>query len=240
MKRILFVLGLALVFISVNVFADACKSEDMANLQKTANNIKVNYEIIEKKETVTDTNEYGKSITSEVVNYTIKTTVYNITKDVYLVQKSEEKGTTNTINYADTVNGKYEIISKEIYDYEHFKYEVYSNLSTCDTTLIRTISYTKPKKNPYASFEVCVNNPDVPACQTFITQDTGVREGNLAEYVQNYVKNNGNKTDNKIDEETTTNNFLKDNLLYIVIGGGVVLIGVVVGYIIVSKKRSAL
>ena len=255
MKKI-FKIIIVIGFLSfTNVLAEACSGSTLTNLQKEASNIKINYEVVENKIAAPSEYEFDSDKTEipvgedenlgmedttniELTEESLKITVYNITKNFYLVQSDDLTTDTKTITYYDTIEGKYIIETSNITDYVNYKFEVYSNLDTCDTTLIKTINYTKPKLNPNANYQICVDNPTIPACQRFITKDTGVSEENIAEYAQKYIDNKGNVDDDTIvPAERKKSNFIKDNLSYIITIGSVIIVGSVI-YIIISKKRS--
>ncbi len=238
MKKILFIFGLSFLFGYVNVLADECRGEALTNLIKEANNIKINYEILEEKSTQPVPKEYieivGKTET-EVITEKIKINIYNITNNIYLEQTIDDNDDKKLINYSDTVNGKYSFVTDNISEYVNYKYNVYSNLNTCDKTLLKTINFIKPKHNYLSDFQLCVDNPDVPVCAKYITKDINLGNNDLEDVINKYKNSNSVIVTTKVVNNNSNNNYL----LYGVIGGSILIIGVVV-YIIISKRRSAL
>ena len=217
MKKIMCLLFLFGIFVYVNVNASACQGDELTRLKEIADNIKINYEI---------ENE-GKS------SERIKITLYNLNKDIYIIQKNDKDKDTKTINYID--GGKYTFYSNNKTDYIVYTFDVYSNVKTCDATLIKSITFKKPKLNPNYKYQICAENPTIPVCQKYITEDTGISENQLKEYIENYLSGQVSVITQKA--EVKTGNFFKENLKYILIGTGV--LGLVIGgYIFISKKRS--
>jgi hypothetical protein len=258
MKKIFYILIIVLLGSYLNVLANTCTSSELTSLNEIANNIKINYEVIETKKTIDNEFEFDintdevssgeeddlgmEENTPSTIDITIeslKITVYNLNKDVFLIQTDDKSSDKKTITYNDTVEGKYVIETDNIEDYINYKFEVYSNLSTCDTTLIKTITYTKPKLNPNADYQICIDNPTVPACQRYITKDTGVSEDKIVDYVNNYLNTQVTTTAKAEEERTTSKNFFKDNIVYIIVGS-VLVIGGTAAYIIIAKKRRSL
>ena len=245
MKKVLFILSFILGGFYINTYADACKGSELTKLQSIASNIKVNYEVKNEKQSVAydpETMEREPDVDIEFEVEKLAITVYNITNDIYIVQKDDKTNEEKKIYYSDTNNGNYTFETNNITEYVNYSFEIYSNLNTCDTTLIKTINFKKPKLNPNSVYQICVENPDVPACQKYITADIGVKESELTEYVNNYINgNNGTVTTTKSSSNNNSdNNFLKDNLVYIIIVGGVIVGGSIVAYVVINKKRSAL
>ena len=242
MRKLLDMIVLILILNFTIVFADSCQGTDLNNLQKAANDIKINYEVIQTKKNVPMPIEDGSTDNSKMVtitNESLKITIYNITKDIYLIQTDNKSSEKKVINYSDTKNGIYEINTNDLASKTIYTFEIYSNLNSCDTTLITKITYNKPWLNTNSNEQICVENPTVPVCQKYITMDTGVDASNLETYIKRYLANGGRTSIDEKDIEKTKTNFFKDNLTYILIGSGVILVGGAI-YIIVSKKRSEL
>jgi len=243
MKKILNLFILAVLVLSINVYADTCKQEELSNLNKVANNIKVNYEIIANKVTVPKLDEDFETELegefAEITSEKIKISVYNLDKDIYIIQTDDKSSEKKVINYVDTDNGTYSFETNDIYDYTKYQFAVYSNITTCDATLIKTINYTKPKLNINSEYQVCIENPTVPACQRYITQDTGVSEAQIVDYVNKYISNQEKTTAVSATESKRNTENNNNYIVYCIIGGGIVIVGIT-AYIVYNKKRSAL
>ena len=244
MKKVLNFLIISLLFSYVSVFAVECKASDLAKLNEDANNVKVGYEVVETKKMVRKSTlmlEEESNEMEEVTEEALKITVYNVTDDIYLVETNDYNNDKKVINSSNSTNGKYSFVTDDIYNYINYKYEIFSNLKTCDTTLLKTITFTKPIFNDNAHYQICVDNPTVPVCQRYITADTGVTDATLVEKVESYLNNNGNvETTKKADNNNAATSFIKDNMYYIIGGASVIVVGAIVIYIVISKKRSTL
>lgn len=240
MKRTLtFLISIfSFVFLSINVLADSCTGITLSELQNKANSIKVNYEIVETKQNVSfdNDNEFETNKEPNIIKKTIRVTLYNLTKNFFIEESNSVNDNIRTYND----NGNITFETDNLKDIITYTFKVYSNISSCDKTLIKTLTLVKPKKNSYANFQICIDNPDVPVCEEYITKDLGVTEDEVFEVVEKY-KNN--KQNNSViinnSEERTTENFWHQNGIYFIILGGALLIGASV-YLIVSKKRGAL
>ncbi len=239
MKKILNIIIsiFAFFFLSTNVLAASCTGSVLNDLQNKANNIKVNYEIVETKQNVNfdGDNEFKTSKEPNIIKKTIRVTIYNLTKEL-LVEESNSVND-NIRTYHD--NGNITFETDNIKDIITYTFKIYSNVDSCDKTLIKTISFVKPKRNKYADFQVCIDNPDVPVCQEYITKDVGVTEDALFEMVENYKNNKKSSSiidDNSAERKNVNNN---SRVIYFVIPGIALLIGILT-YLVISRRRGAL
>ena len=240
MKKVL-VLLFSLVFGVLSVNARACTSDEISKINKEAENIKINYEIIEEKTKYKSEgeDEFNPSgFETEVVKDKIRITVYNITKNMFLLQSNDINSDRKTINYSDTTNGNYSFDVDDLYNLINYKFVVYSNLD-CTLTEIKSINFVKPMRNSYYDYQVCQEHQNVPVCQKYVSSDVNVSESALYDYVTNYKSGNTAPNITSKVAPRDNENFFEANKLYILIGGGVVLIGVA-AYLVISKKRSEL
>ena len=261
MKK-LFPLIIMSIFINFNnVDAASCSGNRLVELQKEANRIKVNYEIV--RNTITKhlydyfNNELPE--TAEIEVKTIKISLSNMTNNLLIVESEKDYETYDeeiirygeaktplefknekTINYKDTNNGVYSFTSDNINNYIDYKYEIYSNVSDCDVTLLKTINFRKPKFNRFSEEEICKENPKVNLCAEFITQDLTYSENNFIDAVKVRAKsnnnNNGDVEDNE-NEERKSLSFWDKNGKYFIIGGSILVVGVIT-YVVITKRRS--
>ena len=165
MKKVFSILIIFLLLGFINVNAAACKSGELTKLNEEANKIKVGYDPIETKKMV-EVNALdmdGNPIegTYEITEDSLKITVYNVTDDIFLIMTNDANDEEVVINSENSSGGNYSFVNENITDIINYKFEIYSN-SSCDTTLLKTVKFTKPFMNPNARYEACINNPTVP------------------------------------------------------------------------------
>ena len=249
---------LSIFCFSLKVDAAECKGNTLSSLQKEAGNVKVNHEIV--KETITKhLYDYFDNELPETVEFektTIKINLYNLTKNIFVVQTEKNYSTYDnemvlygesrtplkfdnekTIDYKDSNNGNYTWNLDNLDHYIDYKFEIYSNTSSCDTTLLRTITYRKPKYNKFAKDPVCTEYPSVKLCNEFISEDINLSGKIFADEVKR-IGESGNKQEDVMPEETTEikkgNNKEK---IYIALSGTVVIL-IIIGYLVIDKRRS--
>lgn len=239
MKNIVKLLLGVILFSSVNVYATTCSGADLQKVSKAANGIKTNYTInegklSEDKEIVDD-----MAVTKYDVLPSIDFTIYNITNDVFLKITNDINEDETIVTYSSTDNGKYSFSTNDMFIKMTYYIEVFSNLDSCKADSISKITLKKPYYNQNASAEICIENPEVPMCQKYITEDTGADVITIDEKVKEYLKKNNITTTTAKSDASNDGNFFTKNWKLLAIGGGVIVV-LVWGYIIISKKRSAL
>ena len=256
-KRYFFIVLLLSLCLIIKVEALECSGSTLANLQKEANNIKVNHEIV--KETVTKhLYDYFDNELPETVNMekkSIKLNIYNLTKNVFVIQTEKNYQTydnevvlygeaktplkyTNekTINYKDTNNGNYSWIVDNLDHYIDYKFEIYSN-TDCDTTLLKTITYRKPKFNKYSQDSICLEYSNVNLCQEFISNDLNLNNKSFVDEVKRLGSSGEIVDNNEEDNSTESKKVIGKEKIYI-ISSGLVVVLIIVGYLVIDKRRS--
>ncbi|MDD4187689.1 MAG: hypothetical protein PHX04_02870 [Bacilli bacterium] len=223
-----------------NVSAD-CTYLEKAALNEVAAMVKTNYEVIEENVTEEfvdpDTQEVG---TIETVKTTFKISIYNIVKDLYVVESNSFTNEDKNLYYEDTVDGVYSFISEDTGNIIKYEYNVYSNLESCSGDVLKSYSFIKPKINIFSQYSMCEGLDHVPYCKRYITEEVNVPEGSLNEEISKYVSDE--KKEEKAEEvqsKSGIKEILKENYIYIIIG----VIGVssiTILSVVIVKKRSAL
>ena len=240
-----------LLFYVVNIYADTCNYSELSTINKDVSKVKIDYEIISNKITVDiqpedvyegeigGHDEEDKISSYESFKDTIKITLYNMTNNFYFIQTDDKTDEKKAVYYSDTIEGKYIIETDEISDYKTYTFEIYSNLDTCDTTHIKTLTFIKPKLNPNYNYQICQDNPLIPVCAKYITKDTGVLDSELQEYINKFLNSTNEETEEvkKVNSKSKIIAFIKNNLIYFITGTVVIVSGITV-IIIISKKRS--
>lgn len=223
--------------IALNVYADECSYKEQANLNKEAALIEANYEVIKEQEPYTfeDPDGLGTTETTRTIT-TFKIKIYNIAENLSLninERIGNKAGSNKVVTYADTENGVYTFTSDNLGDIIDYTIKASALSGGCAGKTIRTITFKKPRVNPYAGYDICKGHESVQYCEEFTTKEFEFTEVKLEEILKDIDKtNNGGGT-------TTENGFLKflkNNYIYIIVG--VVVIGAGTGaYFIYRKKR---
>lgn len=225
-----YILIIILSLFSLNVSADKCDSKTKSDLLKEANQIKVDYDEIEKTEEVDD--GYNKYT---AVDRSLDISLYNLTNNFSLEISNDYDDKVIYVESNDIKDGKYTFNDKNMYHVIKYKISVYSNTS-CDRYLIKNISYTKPMYNSNYNYKICEENSGVPYCQKYITNKKYIFSSGieLGKVIEDYKNNN-----NQIPDEIVEESFFKKYLVYIIIGGVVAASGICIA-IFIKKKRSEL
>ena len=232
MKKVLVILSILLLGMN-NVKADSCSDSELAKLRSEAENVKVSYDELEDAfDYVVPADDGNPSKTIKAYRYSIKMNVYNITNNIYVVETNDKNNDEKYIKYSDTENGKYSFTSDDNKNYINYTFKVYSNTNNCSAKLLRTITIKKPKYNDNYAYVICKENPEVPICKRFITEDINMEGKDLVSEVNKYLedeKNSDNKSGSNLD-------FFVNNKWYFIgaIGG---LIAVWIAYVIINKER---
>lgn len=223
-----YILIIILSLFSINVSADKCDSKTKSDLLKEANQIKVDYDEVEKTEEVDD--GYNKYT---AVDRFLNISLYNLSNNFSLEISNDYNDNVLYVENNDIKDGKYTFKDDNTYHVVKYKISVYSNTS-CDKYLIKNISYTKPMYNSNFNYKICEENSGVPYCQKYITNKKYVFDAakGLDKAIEEY-KNNNNQMPNEEGKES----FIKKYLIYIIIGS-VVVVGGIGATIIIKKKRS--
>ena len=239
MKKVM-VLLISLVFGLVSVSARTCTSSEIDKVTKDAEKIKISYEIIETKKTVktTEAQEFLPAGTElETTVDTLRVTIYNMTKDMFLQETNDFNDEKRIINYSDTTNGNYSFDVENKADLINYTYVVFTKMD-CDLTRIKTIKFVKPMKNYLYDTQACRDHQNVPICAKYVTEEPSVTDGGLVEYLEKYQSGKGTpETITSKQAGRTRESFFDAYKPYILGGLGVVVIGVA-AYIVISKKRS--
>lgn len=222
---------LAIFFSAINVEAD-CTYVERAKLNEIASNIITNYEVVEEniiKEYVDP--DFGLEGTYETIKTSFKINIYNINKEVYLIQKDNLTNESKYIFYNDTFDGVYTFISEDLENIIKYDYQVHSNITGCSGDTLKSYSFIKPKVNMFSQYRMCEGLEDVPYCKVYITEEININESDLEEKLAEYLSD---KSDKKTEDKLQ----IKSNVVYVVLGVSAV-IGTL-GAIIIVKKRSAI
>ncbi len=252
LKYIVFSLIIFSCFI-LNIKAE-CTYKEQANLNLLASKVKVAYEIIE-----VDNGDFGipqpetdeesdneTEISDEIeenpeivklMDYGIKLTIRNITKDIYVIVKNKDTNETKTYFYNENNKGNVEQINNDANNTYDYEVSVYANINNCQAELLKTINITTPKFNDVSEYSMCDDFKTYTYCQQFIVSDLTVDE--IIEKVDGYSKNKINDEEQKSDdvkEKDDVSFYDKYTKEIWITTGAIVLVGIVVTIILIKKK----
>ena len=244
MKKIktglIFFILFAILFATSSVeAASTCDYATQVELSTQAYNVQATYEVrsVATGEMIEDdypsVNEDGELETGyiEIYRTEIVTTIYNITKNIYVTVTNDLDGTTRTYHYEDTNNGTIEILRDNIDEIVNYEIKVYSDHEDClDEQFGSTITLATPKYNDFSSYDVC-EGLNVYYCEEYITQDLNMTYDQFIESATALAKENEEQNNPSDDEGSITSN------IWFYIGIGVVIALVLAIIITLVIKR---
>ncbi|MDD2505603.1 MAG: hypothetical protein PHF21_04995 [Bacilli bacterium] len=234
-KILIVVISLFLCGIKVEA---ACSYIDKANLNDQASKITTNYEVIEKKSQIEFVDpDTGEVSMREHINPSFKISIYNLSKDLYVVTNNSLTKEDKTIFYENGTNGVYSFETEDTVNIIKYTYNIYSNMEGCSGEILKSYSFTKPKINMYSQYSVCEGKEDIPYCQRYITEEIDVSESELLRKIQEYQKTDEPTTE--VSNQTGIKDVIENNYKNIILG--VVLVtGAIVTTVLIVKKRSTI
>lgn len=212
-----------------------CDYETQIKLREEASNVKASY--------VADlfgTGEYEElevpdeegNTDYEIVEPLVKSTIYNITENLYVEVSNKNTGEKKTYTSKDLVDGaiRWETGVEDIIEYE---IKVYSNYGDCQGEELYKIPLTTPKYNDHYGMTYCLNNKQY-YCSQFITEEINMTSEQIEQ--QAYIDNN--KKTQSVEEEKKSKSFWEQYGIYFGVAFGLLLIGGLTIVILNKKKRS--
>lgn len=237
--KVFTLLGILSSFIlMLDVNAD-CTYIEKANLNEIGAMVKTNYEVIE--ESITEEfvdPDTGEVSTVEGIKTSFKISVYNIIKDLYVVEYNSLTKEDKYLFYEDTSDGVYSFISEDIENIVSYEYNIYSNLESCPGNILKTYNFVKPKINMYSQLGMCAGLEHIPYCKRYITEEIQVSETKLKDEISKYILEEKKEKEEE-EKKSGIIEFLENNYIYIIIGV-VVVSSITILSVIIIKKRSAL
>ena len=174
--------------IALNVYADECSYKEQANLNKEAALIEANYEVIKEQEPYTfeDPDGLGTTETTRTIT-TFKIKIYNIAENLSLninERIGNKAGSNKVVTYADTENGVYTFTSDNLGDIIDYTIKASALSGGCAGKTIRTMTFKKPRVNPYAGYDICKGHESVQYCEEFTTKEFEFTEAKLEEVLK--------------------------------------------------------
>ena len=227
--KTLTVLVLFNIFFAINANALGCLEEDINDLRSYANQVKVNYDII-------DNSKKGIAVTGEeneefiIPDFSFNISVLNITDNIYISIRNNK--TTDLINVynKDTENGIYRFNEKNFTDVYNYTIEIRSNNPYCMHQTIKQIKFIKPKYNPYSAFKEC-RGSDLIYCQKFISIDKNI---SLDEFISRV---NNDKENTSLDENTYDTTLLEKYRYILLISLFLIIVTIILVLIVRKYKK---
>lgn len=159
-KYAIFILFFCVIFISPVYAEDSCDYKEEAKLNKLANEVSANYDVV--------TDDSGKE--SIVIN------IYNIPEGMYVAMSTEgypsttTETTTGYIYYNQMENGKYSFGVSDITNIVKYTFRVKSDKCS---SFVRQFTMIKPMKNKFSDMDICKYQEvlDYYYCKSWLTQE---------------------------------------------------------------------
>lgn len=231
----------SLLIITKNTYAD-CTYTDKANLNKLAANVKIDYEVMEKK---IDKNTEGfEGEEDDIVltlNY-LNLIFTNVSKELYVTGSEKNNGEEITVFSSDLTDGKKIFTYDDVSFIRKYTFKVMaSDESACPGETLKTLYVTLPMRNEFA--EYCGDeDKDFYLCKPFITTSIENYSSFHKQY-EDYYNKDDKKNTNATKKDKWYNkvlNKLDDYKFYIIGGVAVVGASLIVVKVIKTKKQREL
>lgn len=239
-KKVVLTTILSLMFFMGTARAAECSYTELAKINQEAANVKLDYEIKTKviPDPVENDSDFGYDQDVEV-DY-LNVSVLNLTDNLYIKIYNSDDKSTKIISGSEAKDGiaNYEI--DDLTGLAKLSYKVYtsSNTSCADQEIISG-SKTLPIKNVYYQVGACVDMPDSPACQKYVTKEVTPEE--FDKVIESSLKKKQEEADKKNNKGfKKVTNFIKKNKKGLIIGGSIIVVGVVTTVVVIKKRRSRL
>ncbi|MDE6292149.1 MAG: hypothetical protein K2L98_00550 [Bacilli bacterium] len=230
-----------------------CSKDQLNELYKIAENIKVNTEMIEIEDTENMVFDQENDVFIPGISVVPVIKFDNLDPKVYIFMSNDYNSKTEEIKSEKKnveMNG---IHADKIVEYT---IEVRANDYDCKGDAVRKFTVKTPIYNSFSEMDVCVDYPDYEYCKEYIAEDLPTMH-DFQLGLQKYKKTLKTTVTPKFTDESTPNDKTnqvtttsgtvdkkeekKDNktIIYIIIGAIVLLVGVaIVTLILIKKKRS--
>lgn len=220
------------LFLISQTKADSCSYKEQQALNKEASNVKINYEIVDRR------NEIPNNLTQDdhydmKDYYYINVSLYNISENIYVKitndYNNEEK------NYYSTDLVENSISWKNFYNYQNITYtlNILANTTNCSGKKLIRKKITIPRFNQFYNKNYCQKIPDYELCQELI--NSSLDDSKVADKIYDAYLKTLNFSNQK-DE----NNKFKINWQLIITIAGIIILGVITGliiYIVIKRRR---
>ena len=233
--RYLVVFALFLCIDTSHVEALSCSTSVSKELGQYATYVKADYEVIDNSET--KELQVGEDTTTyKVPNFTFEISIYNITKDLYVVVSDDITERRFTVTNDMTTDGVYTFTNTDFGTVYTYTIIIYSANDGCYGEKIRTVNLVKPRYNAYSEYTYCQNSSNL-YCQKFTRYDLGIKT--VSDFLTKIQVNNelNNPDRDEIEENKTLSELFKKNWkIYLGIFAGAIII--TIGVIVFIKKRN--
>ena len=232
MKKIITLL-LMLILIVVPVKAEECSYTAKADAMKKADNVKVDYEVVEDKQEYED----GSTSTDEY----FKISILNVTEDLYVEVSNDVTSEILTYNFDDAKDGVITFDWKENEVVTNFIIKVYASYQTpCEGTELKTIRKQTPRYNDYYNRAICLEEDmkDFYLCEKYTNLkeiDESMFITKIDSFMDGKIDETGKSTEEVKKEETFQDKLEKYK--YFIFGGIIILVLGTTTVVVVRKRN---
>ncbi len=226
------------------VYAE-CDATESNKLSNAANNVKANFEVIEKEVENTDDFNPPDGLTDEELDAYVFTEkffrihVSNITEDIYVIVTNDVTKESKRFNFTDTENGNISFDNMVTSDIINYSINIYSSDKTnCVNKNLRTLPLTTPMYNTLSELSLCEGIEEYYMCHEYLS--VGVDFNNFEKLAEQYRKGKEKEEDKKNEEKNKGFfGFIRKNAVLVIITSvGIIAVGGIVTVIIVKRQRS--
>ncbi len=232
-------------FIISTYKADSCNYKEQAALNKEANNVKLNYEVITltlpdgykfTEDGIVDSN--GNDVTKEYFEYYngkyIKISVTNLPENFYFkiddAEIIKENNNKDTYDYNDKKDGVIELETHNLEKYKNLKFSIYTN--DCGGKRVLDKYLKLPRSNQFHGMALCEDIKDYKYCQEYLFSNVSTETilKKINQYRESLEEKETIKNDNKINWQKV--------VIYAGIGVAICGIVILVTIVIIRKLRA--
>ena len=235
----------ALMFTPIDTqAASTCSYAEQAELNEIANNVKVNYEVVDLYDGQAYQLDSGLDEDPLVDIYVrgFKINILNITEDILVRVTNDFDNIEYTYDSKNIQDGIGTFETKNNEELVKYTINIYSNKGSCTGDLVRSFKMVTPAYNLYSSMALCDDYPQYYYCQEFLPTGS-IEYITFSRGLDKYIEEIEDKKKEE-EEEKNKNIFEKIKDFYIknkiIVNIGVIIViasGIVVTTIVLVKKK---
>lgn len=216
-----------------------CSYSEKAALNNEVANVKVKYEALE-EEVMPEGYGCDGDVNCKFYRHYININILNLSENFYINVKNEVTKKNQKYYFSQVPeDGILKIEWDDVTQINTFTITIYSSDKTsCPNTKLKVMHVSTPRRNVYASNDICQEVPDYYLCREYVTFENDLTFNEFMTQVEAEVEKQ--KESAKKEEEGFFDkllNFLKENKVAIIVGTTVIAVAVAGTVIIVRKKN---